>query len=86
MRENLSELSDVDKVIYEHSTEESSLRDIAEHVPVKKDAVKKRQESLFRRGLMTRVEKYGGRYVRQVSLEEVGLDVPKLEVEKDEKK
>ena len=65
------------RIIYHLSDGEHSIRDIAEHVSVSRDTVRRRQKSWAKMGLFEK-EHSRAPYKHVISLEEAGLEVPEI--------
>ena len=70
--------NDKEKIIYEFSNGERSMRDVAKVADVSHVTVQNYWEKWSKVGIVDKSETYEGRYKRVCSLEEVGLEVPEV--------
>ena len=79
IKDELCEFSEEEKKIYELSVPENSQKDISKYVEYAKRTVGTKQKEWYSLGIMEKIDKYGGRYVRLASLEDFGIDIPDIE-------
>lgn len=71
--------TDQEKIVYEYSDGERSLRDLCKLADVHHTTVKSWLEKWYEEGIVDSIEKYGGkRYIRIVSLAKFGISIPEI--------
>lgn len=77
----LENLTEEEKRIYELSTEDNSVRDIADRVRSSRNTISSKKKSWYSKGMMESIDVSGGnkRYIRLDSLEKFGLEAPEID-------